>query len=65
MSYKLTFERKEKGRAYFKDANNKTIILPEDYASKELKEGDFIYLAISKEDNVAKDILNELLDTDK
>lgn len=65
MSYKLTFERKEKGSAYFKDSNDKTIVLPEEYVSKELKEGDFIYLAISEEDNLAKDILNELLDTDK
>ena len=65
MSHKLTFERIEKGRAYFKDVDNKTIVLPENYTNKKLKEGDFIYLSISKEDNLAKDVLNELLNDEK
>lgn len=65
MSHKLTFERIEKGRAYFKDDNNKSIVLPESYVSKKLREGDFIYFSISKEDNLAKDVLNEFLNTSK
>jgi len=63
MSHKIIFERIEKGKAYLKDKENKTIVLPESFLDKELKEGDEIYLSISKEDNLAKDILNELLDT--
>ncbi len=63
MSHKIIFERIEKEKAYLKDKENKTIVLPESFLGKELKEGDEIYLSISKEDNLAKDILNELLDT--
>lgn len=61
MSHKLTFERKEEEKAYLKNDDNKTIVLPVDYIGKEIKEGEVIYLNISKEDNSAKDVLNELL----
>ncbi len=65
MSHELTFEKTEGGKSYFKDSNNKTTVLPENYISGNLKKGDVIYLNLSKEDSVAKDILNELLDTKK
>jgi len=64
MPHKLFFQKFEKGRAYFKDEENKTIILPEKY-TKKIKEGDILYLNLSKNDNAAKDILNELLDIEK
>jgi hypothetical protein len=31
MTHKLFFQKIEKGRAYFKDEENKTIVLPENY----------------------------------
>jgi len=65
MPHKLFFQKFEKGRAYFKDEKNKTVILPEDYLKKGLKENDIFYLGISEENNFAKGILNELLDTNK
>lgn len=63
MAHKIIFERIEKDKAYLKNEDNKTIVLPQSFLEKDLKEGDELYLNISKEDNIAKDILNELLDS--
>ncbi len=65
MPHKLFFQKFEKGRAYFKDEKDKTIILPDNYIKEETKEGDVLFLNISKEDNIAKGILNELLNIEK
>lgn len=65
MSHKLIFERLEEDKAYFKTEDNKTIILPANFIDKDTEKGSPIYLEISKEDTLAKDVLNELLDTEK
>ncbi|MDA3839468.1 MAG: hypothetical protein PF572_00095 [Patescibacteria group bacterium] len=65
MSHKLIFEKFEKDNAYFKTEDNKTIILPANFLDKDTEKGSSVYLEISKEDSLAKDILNELLDTEK
>ncbi|PLX21560.1 hypothetical protein C0584_02240 [Candidatus Parcubacteria bacterium] len=64
MAHKIIFQKFEKGGAHFKDKDSRRIVLPENYVEKTLKEGDVLHINISQNDDTAKEILNELLDTE-
>lgn len=65
MIQKLIFERLEEGKAFFNTKENKSISLPASFVDSNIKPGDNVFITISKEEDITKGVLNELLDPQK